>query len=388
MVVTGLEQLLAAPQRWLHGARVGLVAHAASVDSQLRHAVDLCRAHPAIDLRAVFGPQHGFTTHTQDNMIEWEGGRDPRLGLPVYSLYGEHRRPTAAMLDGLDCLLVDLQDVGTRVYTYIWTMAHCLEAAAELGLPVVVLDRPNPLGGEVVEGPNLDPAYRSFIGLYSLPLRHGLTIGEVAQWVNTVGGVGADLTVVPCLGWQRRDWFESTGLPWVLPSPNMPTMETAVVYPGAVLLEGTTLSEGRGTCRPFEICGAPGLDPQALCQDPELLALPGLKLRPLTFAPTFQKHAEALCGGVQLHVTDRATFAPVLATALLLTAAARQPGVWDWLQPPYEYVWDRQPIDILAGSPDFREGVAAGRDAAAWRAAWAPAEAAFREARQAVLRYS
>ncbi len=388
MVQTGLARLLLDPTAWLGRQRVGLVAHAASVTADLTSALDACLAHPDLDLRAVFGPQHGLTTHTQDNMIEWSGGRDGRTGLPVHSLYGAVRKPTPEMLDGLDTVVVDLQDVGTRVYTYIWTLAHVMEACAELGCRVVVLDRPNPIGGLAVEGPLLAPGFESFIGLYPLPLRHGLTIGEVAVLLRDRYHLNVELEVVWMQGWRRHQWFEATGLPWVLPSPNLPTLDGATVYPGAVLVEGTQLSEGRGTTRPFELLGAPGLDGYGLAADLAALDLPGVRFRPLTFEPTFQKHAGLVCGGVQVHVTDRDRFLPTLTFAALFTTLhARQPGRLKWLDPPYEYVWDRLPIDLLAGSPDLRAGVEDGRGVGDWLAAWRPGLHQFAADRDAVLHY-
>ena len=381
MIQTGLDHLLRNPSP-LHGRRYGLVCHPASVTQRLDHAVDALLACGAGTLAAVFGPQHGVTAHTQDNMIEWRGYQDPRTGLPVHSLYGEHRKPTPEMLAGLDLMLVDLQDVGCRVYTYIWTLAHVMEACAAAAIPVMVLDRPNPIGGTRVEGPLLMPGYESFIGLYPLPLRHGMTIGEIAAWLVAEQGLAVDLSVIKLTGW-RRESFDRTGLPWVMPSPNMPTLETAEVYPGAVLFEGTQLSEGRGTTRPFEILGGPGIKPHAWADALHASDLPGVRFRPLWFEPTFQKHAATVCGGVQIHVLDREAFDPILTAAVMLTTARSLFGdAMQWLDPPYEYVHDRMPIDILAGSPDFREGVEAGRSADEWVRAWAADLADFEPERE------
>jgi len=283
---TGLDLLVAENARRLRGRRVGLLAHPASVDHDLRHAVPILHAALGRDLRALFGPQHGLRGETQDNMVEWTGFTDPVTGLPAYSLYGEHRRPTAAMLGGLDVLVVDLQDVGARYYTFVWTLLLCLEACAEQGVAVMVLDRPNPLGGKV-EGNVLDPAWKSFVGLAPVPMRHGLTLAELARWLRDHFVLDVELEVVPVTGWQREIWHGQATLPWVMPSPNMPTLETAVVYPGACLLEGTELSEGRGTTRPFEILGAPWLEPELLVAKMSAQALPGVVLRPLHFEPTF-----------------------------------------------------------------------------------------------------
>ena len=359
-ILTGLDVLVEHDFAPLRGRRVGLLCHPASVDGRLRHAATLLRAAPGADLRCLFGPQHGLRGETQDNMVEWRGFADPATGLPAYSLYGEHRKPTAAMLADLDLLVIDLQDVGARYYTFIWTMLLCLEACAEQGKAVLVLDRPNPLG-DAREGNVLDPDYRSFVGLEPLPMRHGLTIGELARLFRRRRGLDVDLTVIGCRGLDPGAWFDETGLPWVLPSPNMPTLDTAAVYPGMCLLEGTELSEGRGTTRPFEIFGAPWLVPEQLADRLAGDDLPGVRLRPLHFEPTFQKHQGRLCGGLQLHVTDRRAFRPVLtAVAVLCAARALWPDDFRWKEPPYEYETVKPPIDILAGGRGLREGVDAG----------------------------
>ena len=361
-VMTGLDVLMAEDAARLRGRRVGLLVHPASVDRRLRHAAPLLHGALGADLRALFGPQHGLRGETQDNMVEWSGFTDPTTGLPAHSLYGEHRKPTAAMLDGLDVLVVDLQDVGARYYTFVWTLLLCLEACAEQGVAVMVLDRPNPLGGGV-EGNVLDPAWRSFVGLAPIPMRHGLTMGELARWLRRWAALDVDLDVVPMRGWRRGQWFDETGLPWVLPSPNMPTLETAVVYPGGCLLEGTDLSEGRGTTRPFEILGAPFIDPDRLAAALTARDLPGVAFRPLWFQPTFQKHAGEVCGGVQVHVTDRQAFRSVLTYLALLSDIRRLwPDDFTWRRPPYEYEHEKLPIDILAGGVALREAVDAGAD--------------------------
>ena len=361
-VRTGLDLLVAENAQRLRGRRVGLLAHPASVDHDLRHAIPILQAALGRDLRALFGPQHGLRGETQDNMVEWAGFTDPATGLPAYSLYGEHRRPTAAMLSGLDVLVVDLQDVGARYYTFVWTLLLCLEACAEQGVAVMVLDRPNPLGG-VVEGNVLDPAWKSFVGLAPVPMRHGLTLAELARWLRDHFELDVELEVAPVTGWNHTGWHDQTALPWVMPSPNMPTLDTAVVYPGACLLEGTELSEGRGTTRPFEILGAPWLEPEPLVAKVSAQALPGVVLRPLYFEPTFQKHAGRLCGGVQVHVTDRQVFRPVLTYLTLLTEIRRLwPDHFAWKKPPYEYELEKLPIDILAGGPELRAAVEAGDD--------------------------
>ncbi len=389
-VMTGLDRLRAAGWRALYGQRVGLVVHPASVDLNLRHARDLmAQSGGAVQLCALFGPQHGILGQTQDNMIEWDGFTDPELGIPVYSLYGEHRKPTAAMLDGIDTLVIDLQDVGARYYTFIWTMLLCLEACAEGRKRVVVLDRPNPLGGTGVEGNVLDPAYKSFVGLAPIPMRHGLTIGELAGFFVAWRGLDVELDVVWMDGWSRAQDFEATGLPWVLPSPNMPTVDAAFVYPGGCLLEGTNLSEGRGTTRPFEIFGAPFVDGRKLAAVLQAWNLPGCRFRPLDFQPTFHKFAGQACGGVQVHVTDRATFESVATyTAAISAISEMWPEGFAWKQPPYEYELTKLPIDILAGGTRWREQLEAGLSPWQMKAGWLEELRAFADAAEAHRHYA
>jgi uncharacterized protein YbbC (DUF1343 family) len=369
-VVNGLTRLLAS--RRLHGLRVGLVCNPASVDAGIQHAVDLVQRDDQTTLGAVFGPQHGFRSDLQDNMIESPHGRDEARHVPVYSLYSETREPTAAMLQDLDVLIVDLQDIGARIYTFLYTMANCLRAGQRHGVPVIVCDRPNPIGGTAVEGPVLAPGFESFVGQFPIPMRHGMTMGELARLFNDHYGIGADLEVMPVEGWDRSMLFDQTGLRWVMPSPNMPTLDTAIVYPGAVLFEGTQLSEGRGTTRPFETIGAPWIDGDRFAADMNGLGLEGVYFRPAFFEPTFQKHAGRTCGGCQIHVLDRVRFKPVLTGAALLARAfAADPIRFTWRQPPYEYEHEKMPIDILAGSSELRRqiesGVAPQDIAASWR---------------------
>ena len=385
-VTLGSERLLSSGM--LTGWRVGLVSNPASVDGAFRHVADRVAAQPGVVLAALFGPQHGFHADVQDNMVETGHARHPRLDVPIHSLYCDTREPTAEMLDGLDLLVIDLQDVGTRVYTYVYTMANCLRAARRHGLPVVVCDRPNPIGGEAVEGPVLDPAFASFVGQFPIPLRHGMTIGELARLFNDHFGIGADLQVMRIEGWSRGMYHDDAGAPWVIPSPNLPTPDSALVYPGMVLLEGTSLSEGRGTTRPFELFGAPGIDPEALAGHLNALDLPGVRFRPATFEPTFQKHAGRPCGGCQIHVTDRRGFRPVLAGVAVIAACREALGDrFRWREPPYEYEHDRMPIDILAGSAALRHEIDAGRPAAEIASGWKDDAAAFNAIRQQFLLY-
>jgi uncharacterized protein YbbC (DUF1343 family) len=358
VIRSGLEVALIEPAPVLaRGGRFGLLLNQASVDRSFRLACDVLASRFPGQLAALFSPQHGLWGEEQANMIESPHSRYAPLDLPVYSLYSETRRPTPEMLRGLDCLVIDLQDVGTRVYTFIWTVQQCLVACAEAQLPAVILDRPNPLG-PTSEGPLLEPEYRSFVGGWPIPLRHGLSLGELAQLVNREQSIGADLTVVP---YEAGSGQEPTadGFPWVPPSPNMPRRETAVVYPGMVLFEGTNVSEGRGTTLPFERLGAPWIDPYVLARKLAAYEHPGLAVAPVRFVPTFDKFRGQACGGISLHVTDPSAVRSVAtAVAILATISRLYPAEFAWLPPPYEYETEKPPIDILFGSPALRERLA------------------------------
>jgi uncharacterized protein YbbC (DUF1343 family) len=387
-VATGLERVLGDRLSALAGKRIGLIGNPTTVDARLRHAVDLLAEHPAIDLRVLFGPEHGLRGDAQD-MIEVGEARDARTNLPVYSLYGTDEAsltPRPESLAGLDAVVFDIQDVGSRYYTYVWTMVLAMRACAAAGVAFVVLDRPNPIGGHLVEGGDIAPGYLSFVGLRSLPNRHGLTAGEIARWAAHEEKLDLALEVVTMAGWQRSMYFEDTGLPWVMPSPNMPTRDTALVYPGMCLVEGTELSEGRGTTRPFELSGAPFVDSDALAAD--LAELPGLVARPVVFRPTFHKWAGQPCGGVQLHVTDREAFRPYLTgVAFLRAIRSRWPERFAWRTRAYEFVGDIPAIDLLTGSSLVRQGIEAGAPLDELAATWAGAEAAFRAERAPWLLY-
>jgi len=385
-VSLGSDRLLASST--LDGRSVGVVCNPASVDHDLRHIADRLLNANGTKLAAIFGPQHGFRSDVQENMIESGHARDKDRRVPVYSLYSETREPTAEMLAGVDLLIVDLQDVGTRIYTYIYTMANCLRAAQKHRVPVVVCDRPNPIGGTAVEGPMLVPGYESFVGLFPIPMRHGMTIGELARLFNEEFGIGADLTVVAMEGWRREMYFDETGVPWVLPSPNIPTLDSAIVYPGTVLFEGTNVSEGRGTTRPFELLGAPWIDAETFAGSLNRLGLPGVRFRPTVIEPTFHKHARTSCGGCQIHVLDRRAFRPV-ETGVSLLAAFRAcgPERFAWREPPYEYEPEKLPIDILAGSSAVREQIEAGVPGTEIARSWRPDVERFMEVRRRHLLY-
>lgn len=398
----GLDRLLAdaALRRPLAGRRLALLAHPASVTRDLTHSLDALAALPELRLTAAFGPQHGLRGDKQDNMVESPDYVDACHGLPVFSLYGEVRRPTEAMLDNYDVLLVDLQDLGCRIYTFITTLRYVLEAAARRGQEVWVLDRPNPVG-RPVEGLCLRPGWESFVGAGPLPMRHGLTLGELARWFVARLGLDVDCRVVPMTGWQPEA-APGFGWPlgqrsWVNPSPNAPNLSMARAYAGTVMLEGTTLSEGRGTTRPLELFGAPDLDAGALIATMQRLApqwLAGCRLRPCWFEPTFHKHAGALCAGVQIHVEDPAhydhgAFRPWRLQALAFKALRQlRPDYPLWRDFAYEYEHERLAIDLINGSPLLREWV---DDAAAtpadFEALARPDEAAWEEERREFLLY-
>ena len=387
MVVTGLEKLLGSAIDRVAGKTIGLVANPTTVDSELRHGVDLLHERKEVELAILFGPEHGLRASAQDQ-IEVGDGADPLTGLPVRSLYGPTRVPTKKMLDGLDAVVFDIQDIGSRYYTYIWTMTHAMEACARDDIELIVLDRPNPINGVHVEGNLIEGSHLSFVGLYPIPNRHGMTSGEIARLVNDEFAVGCRLSVIEMDGWKRSQWFDETGLPWVLPSPNIPSLDTATVYPGACLIEGTNLSEGRGTTRPFEIMGAPWIDGVKLARALTEEDLPGVVFRPLCFEPTFQKFRGQLCGGVQQHVVDRETYRPLRTGYALIRAAHRLwPGEFDWRPPPYEYELERPAIDILAGNGSIRAQLEADAPLGEIEQAWQVDLARFKKIRERYLIY-
>ncbi len=360
---------------------MGLITNPTGVTRGLESAVNLMAQATDFRLAALFGPEHGVRGDAQAGAAVADHF-DARTGLPAYSLYGATRKPTPAMLTGLDVLVFDIQDIGARYYTYPWTLALVMQAAREAGIGVLVADRPNPVGGDKVEGPVLDPALASFVGAYPIPVRHGLTMGELALMMNTDFGIGCDLTVVTCATWQREKDFSQTSLPWVPPSPNMPTLDTAFLYPGTCLIEGTNLSEGRGTAKPFELFGAPFIDAPALADRLNQRKLAGVHFRPAYFTPTFSKHQGQLCAGIQVHLLDRATLAPVdLGLAILLDVSSLYGKEFSFLpgNPPF--------FDRLAGLSWLREAIVAGESLESIRARWQPELEAFKRKRLDWLLY-
>jgi uncharacterized protein YbbC (DUF1343 family) len=384
----GLEKLLEAPSVQLAGARVGLICNQASVNHQFRHAADLHYAHSDINLRALFGPQHGIRGDVQDNMIETDHAVDQQTGLPIYSLYSETREPNEAMLKDVDVLVFDMQDVGCRIYTFAYTMANSMVAARGFGKRVIVCDRPNPINGRDVAGNVLEPEQASFVGLFPIPTRHGMTLGELAMLFNDLFEIGCDLDVIKMEGWDRDCWYDETDGPWVMPSPNIPTLDSATVFPGTVHFEGTQISEGRGTTRPFELVGAPYIDPEQYSDRLNDLRLPGVYFRSCIFRPTFQKHGGVSCGGVQVHVIDRNTFEPVSAgVAMVKVAYELYKPDFLWKEPPYEYVYDRNPFDVIAGTTRIREAIESGASLNDMVSSWSPGLNEFKRVREEYLLY-
>jgi uncharacterized protein YbbC (DUF1343 family) len=388
MLQVGLERVVRDGAMSFSGQRIGYLSNQASTTREFVHGRVLLQQKYGDRLTCLFSPQHGFFSEKQDNMIESDHTVDAVTGLPIYSLYGEHRRPTAEMFEHLDVLLIDLIDVGTRVYTFLYTMAYCMEMAAQLGKKVVVLDRPNPIGGEKIEGNLLRSDCSSFVGLYSLPMRHGLTFAELALLINQEFGIGAELEVVKLKGWRRAMLFRDTGFPWVCPSPNMPTPETALVYPGQVIWEGTNVSEGRGTTLPFEFVGAPYWGHSAMIRMLDKTELPGCCLRPIVFEPTSGKWAGESCYGFQIHVTNSRTFLPYRTSlALLQVAILLYPEQFQYKQPPYEYEFERLPMDLILGDPEVRSRLEEGKAVREIEESWLDELQAFDHTRKNYFLY-
>ena len=386
--VLGIERLCESDLGLIRGERVGLVCNQASVDHDFRHSADVLGSNDGVNLKALFGPQHGIRGDVQDNMVETPHTLDKETGLPVYSLYSETREPTEEMLADLDVLVCDLQDVGCRIYTFVYTIANCMRAAAKFGKRVVVCDRPNPINGVSLEGNVLETEFASFVGQYPIPTRHGMTAGELARMFNSNWGINCELEVVTMEGWSRDLWFDETDAPWVIPSPNMPTLDSATVFPGTVHLEGTQVSEGRGTTRPFELIGAPYIEAAELERHLQAIGLPGVRFRASNFLPTFQKHAGAVCGGVQIHVTDRQSFKPVITGVAVVKACFDLYGEsFRWKEPPYEYVFDKNPFDVISGTDALRQSIERGDSLETIRDSWAEGLSEFKSLRSGYLLY-
>lgn len=384
-VLSGLDIVSRRLPSELSGKRTGILCHSSSISSDYRHITEIFASGSGCILSALFGPQHGLSGQTQDNMIEWESTVDPHLGIPVYSLYGLHRKPTQSMLNGIEAFIVDLQDVGARLYTYIWTVKLCMEACAEAGIPVWILDRPNPIGRIQVDGPVLREEYFTFVGGACIPLCHRMTLGEMALWIREKYIPSCELHVIRTEGWRRNSLYSETGLPWVLPSPNMPTEQSAAVYPGTVLAEALNLSEGRGTVIPFELTGAPWIDGRMLLEEMRGRNLPGCRFRMHDFIPTFNKYAGEYCRGIQIHVTDHSVFRPVTTALHLFDAIIRTSpeGSLKFNPPPYEYEYSLMPFDILSGDDRMREvltkGLSLTEETERWEASAAVFKSEFRQ---------
>jgi len=352
----GLEKFIANPPPELEGQRIGLLCNPASIDRSYCHAKDLIQQRFPGRFTALFSPQHGFYSEKQDNMVESEDLIDPETGLTVFSLYGKSRVPTAAMLDRIDILLIDLQDAGTRVYTFATTISYCLETASEMDKPIILLDRPNPVNGIQIEGNQLKRSFASFVGRYPIPMRHGMTLGEYARYINAAHDIGCRLQVIPMDGWRRWMYFSDTDLPWIPPSPNLPTVQSAMVYPGQVILEGTNISEGRGTTTPFEVLGAPFIKPDKIAAFMGGYHFPGGVLRPVAFEPMFHKWQHEICSGFHLHITEPRVYNAYQTSLKLVQAVMyHHPEKFEWRAPPYEYEWEKLPIDLILGDAAIRE---------------------------------
>ena len=389
MAITGLESLLNKFPAELKGKNIGILCHASSISGSYEHISEIFYKRNDCKLVALFGPQHGIHGQTQDNMIEWQSQKHPIFDIPLYSLYGTQRKPTPEMLKGIDIFLIDLQDVGARLYTYIWTVKLCMEACSEAGIPVWVLDRPNPVALLPFDGPVLKKEFFTFVGGASIPLCHRMTIGEMAQWIKENYYPNCILKVEWMKNWKRHSIFSDTGLPWVLPSPNIPTLQTALVYPGTVLIEALNLSEGRGTTIPFELFGAPFINSEKLKKNLDDRHIQGCVFRPHDFIPTFHKFAGELCYGMQIHITDINIFKPV-CTALEIFDAIIETSKQDSLKfkmPPYEYEYTLMPFDILSGDSAMRETLISRKNIQAEKERWETEIADFRKEFKEIAHY-
>ncbi len=381
MVITGLESFIARVPASLNGKRIGILCHAASITRDFSHAIDVFHQTKEFKLSAVFGPQHGLHGQTQDNMIEWQSMRHPEYNIPLFSLYGEHRKPTKQMLDEIDALIIDMQDTGTRIYTYIWTVKYCLEACQEAGIPIWLLDRPNPIAKLPFDGPVLKEDFFTFVGGACIPLCHRMTMGEMTLWLRDKFYPKCELNIVKMENWRRSMLYSDTGLPWVLPSPNMPTLQTAIVYPGTVLIEALNLSEGRGTTLPFELFGAPFINAELLKKNLIKRNMRGCAFRIHNYIPTFHKFSGELCNGIQIHVTDIDSFKPVETAVEIFDAIIETSpeGSLRFLPPPYEYEYYLMPFDILSGDSGIRNALIERRNINSEKQRWSEETESFRK---------
>lgn len=381
-VQTGLASLVHGKTQWTKGQQIGLIANPTSVLPDLQHSIDVLSVWDKVNLVRLFCPEHGIRSDAQD-MVSVESSCDKKTGLPIHSLYGTNETslmPKKELLVDLDAVLFDIQDIGSRYYTYVWTLVYMMRVCADLGVEVVVLDRPNPINGIDIEGGLIADPLRSFVGLCPLPNRHGMTVGEIARWANETENINCHLTVIPMQGWSREMFYEDTNLPWVMPSPNMPTRDTALVYPGSCLIEGTEISEGRGTTKPFEMIGAPFIDSHLFAQTLNNIELQGVSFRDVSFTPMFQKHTNTLCHGVQIHVFNKKIFRPYLTgIAILSTLVKECPEQFHWREKPYEFVSDRLAIDLLIGNESIRHNLEQGMSIAELKALWQLEEDGFRQ---------
>lgn len=380
----GVDVLLQDKIKTLKNKRVGIITNPTGVNQELTSIVDLMSSHKEINVTALYGPEHGVRGSAQAGQYV-DFYTDPKTGLPVYSLYGITKKPTPEMLENVDVLVFDIQDVGSRFYTYIYTMAFAMEAAKENNKEIIVLDRPNPLGGQEVEGPVLEDKYSSFVGEFPIPVRHGMTVGELALLFNKEFNIGADLTVVKMEGWKRYQHYDETPLEWVLPSPNMPTLETASVYPGAALIEGTNLSEGRGTAKPFELIGAPFINGDELAENLNKLDLPGVLFRSASFTPSFSKHVNVLSHGIQIHVTNRNEYKPFeTGLHIVKTVHDMYPNDFAFRTPSSNGI---SFFDNLVGNGSIRQGIEQGKTVSQMKAEWKNGLKDFMDVRKKYLLY-
>jgi uncharacterized protein YbbC (DUF1343 family) len=386
-MLLGIDRLVRDDFRTLHGLSVGLLSNISCCDSSLKPTISILEKSSKIALKSVFAPEHGFNCALQDQVNVRDSRH--RRSVKVHSMYGRNLKPTRQALRKIDAVVIDLPDIGTRYYTFLWSAMLMLQETAQLHKKVFVLDRPNPLSGSVVQGPVIDPGFESFVGLYSVPIRHGMTIGELCSMFNQEHDLGADITIVKMSGWHRRMFTPDAGVAWTVPSPNMPSFSTALVYPGMCLLEGTNVSEGRGTTRPFEIFGAPWIEPYALADALNRNRMPGVAFRPTYFMPTFHKYRGRLCGGIQIHVTNRMRFSPVLAGLQIVRTIRKMfTRQFQWRQPPYEFEKTRMPFDILIGNSWVRKAIEQNTPVSKIEMRWNPALNRYKKMRKKYLLYS